>query len=112
LLAAYGWFLDNSEVAGKRSAHCVGQKKPNPWGIHDMYGNVWEWCLDVHAKEIPGGRDPFSTKGTPGDHTIRGGGWSYEVEAFRWQDRLGLKEGSFQHDLGFRVALTPVQPAK
>ncbi|RME25481.1 MAG: hypothetical protein D6798_08840 [Deltaproteobacteria bacterium] len=41
-LADHGWYWDTSE----RKTHPVGQKNPNPWGLHDVYGYVWEWCQD------------------------------------------------------------------
>ena len=43
-LKQYGWFADNSDSR----THPVGQKKPNAWGLYDMYGNVSQWCEDVY----------------------------------------------------------------
>jgi formylglycine-generating enzyme required for sulfatase activity len=46
LLAQYSWFRDTAWDAGERYPHPVGTKRPSPWGIHDLYGNVWERVLD------------------------------------------------------------------
>jgi formylglycine-generating enzyme required for sulfatase activity len=58
LLREYAWYKDNS---GKKT-HPVGQKKPNPWGLYDMYGNVWEWCQDSYNHEKYGGESDLIRK--------------------------------------------------
>jgi formylglycine-generating enzyme required for sulfatase activity len=47
VLGDYAWFAKNSE----EQPHPVGKKKPNPWGLYDMYGNVAEWCLDSYKAD-------------------------------------------------------------
>jgi formylglycine-generating enzyme required for sulfatase activity len=51
-LADYAWFIDNSTLAdGDTAYHQVATKKPNPWGLYDMHGNVSNWCLDQYDKD-------------------------------------------------------------
>ncbi len=95
-LGEYAWYTDNSEGI----YHPVGKKKPNPWGLHDMHGNVIEWTLDQYDadwyKKNAGKvlEDPWNkaTKAYP--HSARGGSYDDEdVAALRSAARRGSDKG-------------------
>jgi formylglycine-generating enzyme required for sulfatase activity len=105
-LGDYEWFADNSFKAGERYAHQVGQKKPNPWGLYDMHGIVWEWCRDMYTAKLPGGREPEVTEKGLG-RVVRGGCWIGIAENC-WSANRGQLGSTYRDSyLGFRVALSP-----
>jgi len=68
-LGDYAWFGGNGvkDTSGKRNAiQPVGQKKPNPWGFHDMYGNVWEIVADTYNKDYFANSPKEDPTGPPG----------------------------------------------
>jgi formylglycine-generating enzyme required for sulfatase activity len=108
-LGEYAWFGGNPTLAGELYAHRIGLKKPNPWGLHDMHGNVWEWCRDYYAEKLPGGRDPEVTE-KASYRVLRGGGWSNVASDTR-SARRGWNSPDHRGDnSGFRVARSSVQP--
>jgi formylglycine-generating enzyme required for sulfatase activity len=111
-LGDYAWFWDNAQNSGEPYAHRVGQKKPNPWGFCDMYGNVWEWCRDVFVEKLPGGRDPEvkADEKTEGSIRVyRGGSWRHNAARCRFGGRNRIYPVERSSRLGFRVALSPVR---
>ncbi|MBU0728310.1 MAG: SUMF1/EgtB/PvdO family nonheme iron enzyme [Proteobacteria bacterium] len=102
---AVAWYMENS----KGHTWEVGTKNPNQLGIHDMSGNVWEWCSDWYSDTYYGispGKNPQGpTTGT--SRVVRGGSWSYYRDNVRaaYRGRY-MPYFKFKY-LGFRLALDP-----
>ncbi|MGW4199297.1 formylglycine-generating enzyme family protein [Streptomyces sp. NPDC005004] len=94
-LGEVAWYQGNS---GGRP-HPVGGKRPNTWGLHDMLGNVWDWCWDVYDPEVYGTY-----------RVLRGGGWADE----HWSCRASVRRRGHPtfriDDVGFRVARSAPHP--
>ena len=88
---------------GDKSTAPVGSFKPNPWGLYDMHGNVWEWCSDWSGYYGPGRQtDPKGAAG--GSRRVeRGGSWGSLSERCRSADRYGCSPSRRNYLLGFRL---------
>ena len=87
-LGEYAWFGDNSD--GKYQK--VGTKKPNPWGLFDMHGNVMEWTLDQYDSagyRGLGTENPLNASSQPYPQAVRGGAWTDPAEQLRCGARIG-----------------------
>jgi formylglycine-generating enzyme required for sulfatase activity len=92
----------------------VGRYPANAWGLHDMHGNIFEWCRDWYHKRLPGGADPdlyaakdSATKSEHGDRSRvrRGGCWADEGWPCRSAFRLRFEPERRYDHIGFRIAL-------
>ncbi len=128
-LGDYAWYKKNSATEKKINGgtHKVGTKKPNPWGLHDMYGNVMEWCVDQYQKDYYSSVAKMSPALWPvlvpndkrWSHVARGGSWADAAAQCRSAARRASDPSWMQHDpqqpksiwwltkfdvIGFRVA--------
>jgi len=113
LLADYAWFDKNSD--GK--THPVGEKLPNAWGLHDMHGNVWEWCADQWHENYADKPENFKQDGSATWLAIniankllmmlRGGSWLYDARYCRSADRSRYYADYRGYNYGFRLVLGP-----
>lgn len=125
-LKEYAWLFDNADGAYKK----VGLKKPNPWGLYDIYGNVAEWTSDQYIEDIYAkgdAKDPYIAPKEVYPHVIRGGHWDDDPEKLRSAARTPSTPRLKQQDpqipksdwwltdapfLGFRVVRPAVPPSE
>jgi formylglycine-generating enzyme required for sulfatase activity len=98
-LPKYAWFGANSDDKYQK----IGTKKPNPWGLYDMHGNVMEWTADQFVPDYfrrlkPGATNPFVQPQTLYPRSVRGGGWAGEAAQLRSAWRLGSDPSWEQQD--------------
>jgi formylglycine-generating enzyme required for sulfatase activity len=123
----YAWSYDNADD----HYHKVGQKKPNPWGLFDMHGNVSEWCCDQHIGDFYAqfagktATNPLAVPTTAEPCIVRGGSWDDDPDRLRSAARRGSHKDWKQQDpqlpqsiwyytdaqfVGFRVVRPFVEP--
>jgi formylglycine-generating enzyme required for sulfatase activity len=93
----------------------VGSYPANAWGLHDLHGNVYEWCRDWYHPRLPGGRDPdrsvrVGRRNPNGTHSRvrRGGAWCDDGRPCRSAFRLRFEPERRSDHIGFRVVAVPL----
>ena len=100
------WKDHSDEVFKNGKTHPVGEKKANAWGLHDMHGNVWEWCLDYWDASYPEGSVTEPTGPTSGSsRVLRGGGWFHAAVNCRSAYRLSGGPAGCVSFAGLRLLL-------
>jgi formylglycine-generating enzyme required for sulfatase activity len=122
-LGDYAWYAKNSateEFPKPGQTHAVGTKKPNAWGIHDMHGNVREWCLDYYDAEtyatFPPAKAILGPVKPPSDrrfsHVARGGCYRSPAEDCRSAARLGSDKRWLKMDPQFPQSIWWLAPGE
>jgi len=99
----YAW---NTTNANGRT-HPVGLKKPNPWGLYDMHGNVWEWTASTYVEEYDGSELKGSDFKSRALRSVRGGAWYFYPKGMRSADRRIYSPWLHWSYIGFRLVRDP-----
>ncbi len=82
------------------------QLEPNPWGLYDMAGNVWEWTCSAYSDEYDGSETRCAGESGAGLRVVRGGSWDNRAKLVRSAFRYRLDTDVADDSLGFRLART------
>ncbi|MFC1526943.1 formylglycine-generating enzyme family protein [Candidatus Latescibacterota bacterium] len=105
-LGDHAWYFDNAWEAGLEHAQPVGAKLPNPWGLFDMHGNVYEWCDDWFGPYSGGPQADPSGPSTGSDRVVRGGGFDDGARTARSAYRHPFAPGQRFDNVGARLVKT------
>ena len=107
-------YADGKQGEARGETVGVGSLPANAWGLHEMHGNVSEWCHDWHAEYVGGPEtDPKGPEKGVREHVIRGGAWRSYPGACRSACRLRAGAAFRSHYIGFRaVCAIPIKPAE
>jgi formylglycine-generating enzyme required for sulfatase activity len=95
------WYYPNSD----QQTHPVGKKLPNPWGLYDTHGNVWEWCQDYYNPNYYGASPAINPPGPEAGMTrvLRGGSWGANLAYTRSSVRIDMPPFQKNPYFGFRI---------
>lgn len=98
----HAWFGEDFNTGG---THPIGQKKPNPWGLYDVHGNVWEWVQDRYSDEYFAKSPQTDPKGPEkgNQRVVKGGSWHITADSWRTSFRKAYEPNYRGISIGFRI---------
>jgi formylglycine-generating enzyme required for sulfatase activity len=104
-LERYAWYGEGFALG---STHPIGQKEPNPWGLYDVHGNVWEWVQDWYDERYYASSPSQDPQGpqSGSQRVVRGGSWHQTATSWRSAFRRSYDPDYRGISIGFRLALS------